>query len=836
MKEIIRSWRETNRNITALAHYLLSTFFTVCMALTGLHRLARALYPAAVCYFVLAAITLIVLQYIIKISKTDDIGRINILSFPMITSYFIFGFTVLFFLDGGLSGGSHLYFLLAFISTPILLKVKPSLWMMALEAFAFVTDIVLSILFPASVNTAAYRDADMLLPFFFTIVIATFMILLYTYAYHRQKELLVIATEDARAAVDAKATFLENMSREIRTPMSEVLRLIEMIAHEAVRPEVVGYAEKSRASVQQLLSVINDILDYSRLEDHKTEITPVRYDLSSLINDMVNIAAEAAGRKSIDFNIYADHDIPKILYGDEYHIRQVILNILNNAVKYTERGGVNLRIGYDRIDETHISLRIAVVDTGVGIREEDLDRIFVPFEGIDHREDAQAVGTGLGLSIVKRLLDLMDSELEIHSVYGVGTTFSFALTQQVEEWEPLGDYTRAYHDAALGAFSGLDFTAPDAEILVVDDTPVNLVVFTNLLSDTGMQIDTASGGEEMLRLAAQKKYDLIFLDHRMPGMDGVEAFHALRDMKEENPNLKTPVIALTANAVTGARQLYIEEGFTDYLSKPVNALRLAQVVQKYLPEEKVVTETERETGESWGTGTMTHFSPHGEQPSLSVEKRVIVPVPADSDDKKLPLEGKLSAKLTDEVSSLPGIDRTAAITNCGSEKTFEKALKVFYDTLDERADEIERYEAGGDIKNYTIAVHALKSASRLVGALQLSADALHLEECGNRGDVDEIRDKTPALLRDFRAYKEHLAPFYASTEEEADKPLMSTEELAEFYDAVREVAQGFDLDAIDAMIEEAEHYRLPAEESERFRKLKNAVLAADWGAIETVIR
>ena len=687
--------------------------------------------------------------------------------------------------------------------------------MMALEAFAFVTDIVLSILFPASVNTAAYRDADMLLPFFFTIVIATFMILLYTYAYHRQKELLVIATEDARAAVDAKATFLENMSREIRTPMSEVLRLIEMIAHEAVRPEVVGYAEKSRASVQQLLSVINDILDYSRLEDHKMEITPVRYDLSSLINDMVNIAAEAAGRKSIDFNVYADHDIPKILYGDEYHIRQVILNILNNAVKYTERGGVNLRIGYDRIDDAHISLRIAVVDTGVGIREEDLDRIFVPFEGIDHREDAQAVGTGLGLSIVKQLLDLMDSELEIHSVYGVGTTFSFALTQQVEEWEPLGDYTRAYHDAALGALSGLDFTAPDAEILVVDDTPVNLVVFTNLLSDTGMLIDTASGGEEMLRLAAQKKYDLIFLDHRMPGMDGVEAFHALRDMKEANPNLKTPVIALTANAVTGARQLYIEEGFTDYLSKPVNALRLAQVVQKYLPEGKVEKEAERETGESWGTGTMTHFSPHGEQPSLSVEKRVIVPVPADS--------------------SIPGIDRTAAITNCGSEKTFEKALKVFYDTLDERADEIERYEAGGDIKNYTIAVHALKSASRLVGALQLSADALHLEECGNRGDVDEIRDKTPALLRDFRAYKEHLAPLYTSAEEDADKPLMSAEELAEFYEAVREVAQGFDLDAIDAMIEEAERYRLPAEETERFRKLKNAVLAADWSGLETML-
>ena len=798
MREIIRSWRETNMNITALAHYMLSTFFTICMGLMGLHRLVRGLIPAAVCYFVLAAFTFLVLQYIKHIAKTPDIGRINILSFPMITAYFIFGMTVLFFLDGGLFGGSHLFFLLAFISTPILLKVTPSLWMMGLEAVAFVTDIVLSIMFPHSVNTTGYRQSDMLLPFFFTVVIATIMILLYTYAYHRQKELLVIATRDAKAAVDAKATFLENMSREIRTPMNEVLGLTDLILHEAVRPEVIGYAEKSRTSVITLLSVINDILDYSRLEDHKMEIAPVRYDLSSLINDMVNIAAEAAGRKSIDFNVYADHDIPKILYGDEYHIRQVILNILNNAVKYTDRGGVNLRIGHDRIDSARILLRIAVVDTGIGIREEDLERIFVPFEGIDHREDARAVGTGLGLSIVKQLLDLMDSELEIHSVYGVGTTFSFALPQQVEEWEPLGDYTRAYHDAASSALSGLDFTAPDARILVVDDTPVNLVVFTNLLADTGMRIDTAAGAEEMLRKAKDTAYDLIFLDHRMPGMDGIEAFHALRGMTEGNLSLTTPVIALTANAVTGARQLYLEEGFADYLSKPVNALRLAQVVQKYLPEEKVVT-GEKEEKYDRGTGTVSYFS-------------------------------------TSPAHSIEGIDHDAAITNCGSEKTFEKALKVFYDTLDERADEIERYEQEGDIKNYTIAVHALKSASRLVGALQLSADALHLEEAGNRDDVDEIRDKTPALLQDFRAYKEHLKALYVSDADDADKPLMSAEELKEFYDAVREVAQGFDLDAIDAMIEEAEHYRLPEEEAERFRRLKSAVLAADWSAIETVIR
>ncbi|MBQ7665224.1 MAG: response regulator, partial [Synergistaceae bacterium] len=326
---------------------------------------------------------------------------------------------------------------------------------------------------------------------------------------------------EANAANEAKSSFLDNMSHEIRTPMNSILGMNEMILREENRPEIKEYALVIQRSGRALLGIINDILDFSKLQDRKMEIVTVRYDLSSLINDLVNMAAEQAKKKSLTFTVNVDKAIPRILDGDEYHIRQVMMNILNNAIKYTERGGVTVTIGYESVDNYTIMLKCSVTDTGIGIKSEDIEHIFQPFEHIEASRRFSADGSGLGLSIVQKLLQLMGSELKVESVFHKGSTFSFDIRQTVIKWEPIGDYERAFTTAAAHqekAFTQ-SFIAPDAKVLVVDDADVNLLVFANLLKKTKIKIDTASSGVEMLQMVRMNHYNMIFLDHRMPGMD-----------------------------------------------------------------------------------------------------------------------------------------------------------------------------------------------------------------------------------------------------------------------------------------------------------------------------
>ena len=384
----------------------------------------------------------------------------------------------------------------------------------------------------------------------------------------------------------AKSFFLANMSHEIRTPINAVLGMDEMIIRESAEKNIKSYAKDIKIAGRTLLSLINDRLDFSKIEEGRMEIIPTQYDLSSVINDLVNMIRARAEKKGLRIDVSVDKDVPHILYGDEIRIKQVALNLLTNAVKYTNEGKVSISVGFSKEDEENILLSFRIEDTGIGMKEEDMDRLFSPFARIEEKRNRYIEGTGLGMSIVRQLLDLMGSRLEVRSVYGEGSQFSFAIRQKVIKWEPMGDiFDRIAKEANEPEEYRELFHAPDADILVVDDTEVNLTVICNLLKQTMVKIDTAASGAEALSMAKEKHYDIIFIDHMMPEMDGVETLHRIR---KETDSEGTVCIALTANAVSGAREKYIAAGFSDYISKPIVGRRLEEMIKKYLPEEKVL--------------------------------------------------------------------------------------------------------------------------------------------------------------------------------------------------------------------------------------------------------
>ncbi|MBQ9419666.1 MAG: response regulator, partial [Synergistaceae bacterium] len=728
----------------------------------------------------------------------------------------IYGLTALFFTCGGADGGVPVFFILAMAATPLLLDFWGAVVMLPLEAIALALNIYFARSYPDSVIVADSEGVGTLFAVVVTALAVGAMILWLSDRTRTQQTKLDTALTEAKSANEAKSAFLNNMSHEIRTPMNSILGMNEMILREEDRPEIREYAAVIQRSGRALLGIINDVLDFSKLQDKKMEISPVRYDLSSLINDLVSMAAEGAKKKSLTFTVNVDHTMPRILDGDEYHIRQVMLNILNNAIKYTERGGVTMTLGFEKVDEYAMMLKCSVSDTGIGIKSDDLEYIFQPFEHIESARKFNADGSGLGLSIVQKLLQLMDSELHVQSVYHKGSTFSFEVRQTVVKWEPIGDYERAFSMASAHQDKKFaqTFEAPDAKVLVVDDADVNLLVFANLLKKTKIKIDTASSGLEMLQMVRITHYDIIFLDHRMPGMDGIEAFHNMKKMTD-GLNYNTPVVALTANAVLGARQLYIDEGFSDYVSKPIDTVRLEQVLLEYLPPDLIVRDVTPPSpptgGEEKTPGPQDTSSPRARGETGESRRGVDTAEDIEEDDEYA------------KYKSLDGIDFDAAVTNCGSEDTFVQALEIFYNTLDKKADEIETFEREHDIKNYTVKVHALKSAARLVGALELSADAKYLEECGDKNDEHEIETKTPALLKKYRAYKGVLAKVFGAEEEDTSKPEIPVADLHEMYSLIKGFAADFDLDNIDRMMEEVKNFRIPEAERDRFEKIKECV-------------
>ena len=387
--------------------------------------------------------------------------------------------------------------------------------------------------------------------------------------------------QEAEAANMAKSSFLANMSHEIRTPINAILGMNEMILREEKDPAIRGYAGNIQASGNSLLSIVSDVLDISKIESGKLEIIPVDYEVNSLISDCCNMAAGRAKAKELELLVECADNVPMKLCGDETHIRQIIMNLLTNAVKYTEKGTVKLIVS-GRFTDGGFVLKVDVSDTGIGIAEENLPQLFTQFQRFDLQRNRNIEGTGLGLSIVKRLCDLMSGTITARSVLGSGSTFTVELPQKVVDSTPCGGVNLNYSAGADHEYHH-SFEAPEAKILAVDDLPVNLLVIANLLKETRIKIDTAGSGRECLDKCSQQKYDLILMDHMMPEMDGVQTFEKLHGDKS-SPNFETPVIMLTANALAGMREQYMDVGFADYVSKPVRGAKLEEAIRRNLPE------------------------------------------------------------------------------------------------------------------------------------------------------------------------------------------------------------------------------------------------------------
>lgn len=387
--------------------------------------------------------------------------------------------------------------------------------------------------------------------------------------------------QEAEAANMAKSSFLANMSHEIRTPINAILGMNEMILREEKDPAIRGYAGNIQASGNSLLSIVSDVLDISKIESGKLEIIPVDYEVNSLISDCCNMAAGRAKAKELELLVECADNVPMKLCGDETHIRQIIMNLLTNAVKYTEKGTVKLIVS-GRFTDGGFVLKVDVSDTGIGIAEENLPQLFTQFQRFDLQRNRNIEGTGLGLSIVKRLCDLMSGTITARSVLGSGSTFTVELPQKVVDSTPCGGVNLNYSAGAEHEYHH-SFEAPEAKILAVDDLPVNLLVIANLLKETRIKIDTAGSGRECLDKCSQQKYDLILMDHMMPEMDGVQTFEKLHGDKS-SPNFETPVIMLTANALAGMREQYMDVGFADYVSKPVRGAKLEEAIRRNLPE------------------------------------------------------------------------------------------------------------------------------------------------------------------------------------------------------------------------------------------------------------
>ncbi|MCR5179095.1 MAG: EAL domain-containing protein [Lachnospiraceae bacterium] len=613
--------------------------------------------------------------------------------------------------------------------------------------------------------------------------------------------------QQARAKSEAKSSFLANMSHEIRTPINAILGMNEMILRECGDGNIISYARDIERAGNTLLSLINDILDFSKIEAGNMEIVPVEYGLSSVINDVANMIQVKIAQKNLEFRLDIDETLPEDLFGDEMRIRQIIVNILNNAVKYTNEGYVKLSVHGRYLDEDTIQLLVDITDTGIGIKEEDMGNLFGTFQRLDIDKNRTVEGTGLGLAITQNLLKLMSGDIDVKSVYGQGSTFSIRFPQMVLDRKPIGNLKERYRITTESRVEYREsFTAPDARILVVDDTPMNLTVVKGLLKKTKLIIDTAISGMECLEMTAVTKYDCIFLDYRMPEMDGTTTFKRLRDARE-NKNRETPVIVLTANALSGAREKFLAEGFDDYLTKPIETRKLEQTLIKYLPQDKVIF-----TGSGEG-GAANEEAPSGE-----------------------PENGVISLLR----ENAPEIDIKEGLVRCGGIDGYLDALKIYVSSLASKIKEVRQFFEEEDWENYTIRVHSLKSTSRVIGALDLGEEAWVLEQAGDAGDTETIESKTPVLLDhlediDARLKKVFSADDGAKEKEGSDEPPIDDVTLKEGYQALADFVASMDFDDSSFVLDEMAGYVLPKTDAARIQSLREALEILDWDKMTGII-
>jgi signal transduction histidine kinase/CheY-like chemotaxis protein len=509
---------------------------------------------------------------------------------------------------------------------------------------------------------------------------------------------------------DLKSKFLATMSHEIRTPINAILGMNEAILRESAEKNTLAYATDVEVAGKLLLSLINDILDFSKLDSGKMEILPVSYHIKDVVTACRNLVERRAVEKGLKFVVVFDENIPSVLKGDEVRIQQIITNVLTNAVKYTRKGRVGLKVTGENMTEDGIDLRIEVSDTGIGIKDEDKEKLFNVFTRVDEERNASIEGTGLGLAITGSLVKLMGGTINVTSSYGSGSVFTIVIPQHVVNTTPAGKLEeKVESEPAPGPGKRREdlFTAPEASLLAVDDVLVNLKVVQSLLKKTGMKIDTAISGKDCLELTKKNKYDIILLDHMMPGKDGIET---LRDIKADvgNPNRETPVIVLTANAIIGAKEEYMKQGFTDYLSKPIALMDLEKMLLKYLPPDKI------------GGKAVEKTILENEKKLTAIEHEVNSPSPLDEKPS------------VEEV-----INRKAAMDNSHyNEQVWRERIETYL-REDKRAMLAESYEKA-KMENYKMIVRSIRSSSQTIGALELAKKAQEVEKAIEENNAEAL--------------------------------------------------------------------------------------------------
>jgi CheY-like chemotaxis protein len=596
----------------------------------------------------------------------------------------------------------------------------------------------------------------------------------------------------------AKSQFLSTMSHEIRTPMNAVIGISELILRENISPTVRDYIVHIKQSGAALIAIINDILDFSKIESGKMEIHPGKYGLSSLLNDVVTIIGIRLHEKPLQFKVEIDESLPYLLEGDELRVRQILLNLLGNAVKYTKEGYIRFKVSDGGRDRDTINVKFEISDSGIGIKEEDLKKIFGDFVRFDSDKNRNVEGTGLGLAITNSLCRLMGGEVSVTSVYGKGSTFTVVLPQRILDERPIaGNLSVCENQVPEQSDSAVPFTAPDARILIVDDISVNLMVAEGLLAPYKMQIECCSSGADAVILTEKNYYDLVLMDHLMPGMDGIETTARIRAGK--CVNLRVPIVALTANAIVGMKEMFLENGFNDYLSKPIEISALNAIIKKWVPREKQMVT--------------------GQDNIENIEKENTAAGGALN-----PTEGAGLA--------IPGIDtRRGIVLTGGSETGYRRVLAAFYKDARERLPLLKDAPREAGLADFTAHVHALKSAAATIGAADVSERAAALEAAGKAGDLTAIKQALPLFYEMLKAAADHICGALGVTTGGGPSPSPRVSaEIVPLVEKLRDALAVRDIQAIDRAIAELERECPGGELRESIGRISDLVLVTEFDA------
>lgn len=577
---------------------------------------------------------------------------------------------------------------------------------------------------------------------------------------------LVLQTEDANRA---KTNFVSNMSHEIRTPMNSIVGITEILLRSRHSPKEQEYLLNIQSSGRVLLTIINDVLDCSKMEAGKMQLFDEPYDTCSLFHDLRISMENRIGHSGLELIYDIDQDIPCKLKGDMGRIRQVIINLVNNAIKYTEKGSVRFSVHVRQKNTDKVMLYYEVADTGIGIRKEDHKILFDAFQRVEMDRNRYVEGTGLGLTISQNLVNMMGGVIEVESEYGKGSRFFFTIEQTIIDPTPVSAVNyNGQKDNVTEKEAECLFIAPEAHILLVDDNELNLVVAKELLKPLRMQIDTAENGLQAVKMVRGSQYDLVLMDHMMPVMDGIEAAKAIRALPEDKYQ-KLPIIALTANAMVDARKEFLNAGMNGFVAKPIDFARICNQLKLWLP------------------------------------KDLVRDVPKE-EAKKL-LADDLSDREIQPEDPQMGFSFEEGVNHCGSKAALMKTIRIFYRTIDSKANKIEQCLKEGLIGDYVIEVHALKSSALLIGAVPLSEAAKELEDYGKQGKTEVLEEKTPDVLTLYRDLKNILRP-YAEKEEDAKKEFSDGEWITALQQ-IHQCVEQFDLDGVDQIMEQLEEYQVP---------------------------